>query len=101
MPIELTGTGAASGAIGSLAKAARTAATPSIGSFGESLGKLVDSVEDSQTDANGAVVNMLEGTGEVHDAMIALHQAELTLQFTLAVRNKLVQAFQDIMRLPV
>ena len=101
MPIELTGAGAASGTIGSLAKAARTAAAPNTGSFAESLGKLVDKVEETEANANGAVVNMLDGSGEVHDAMIALQQAEMTLQFTLAVRNKLVQAYQDIMRMPV
>ena len=101
MGLELTGAAAASGTVGSLAKAARAATAPNAGSFSEALGKLVDSVEDTQTSANGAVVNMLDGTGEVHDAMIALQHAEMTLQFTLAVRNKLVQAYQDIMRMPV
>ena len=44
---------------------------------------------------------MLNKTGEVHDAMIALHHAETSLQFTVQIRNKLVQAYQDIMRMPV
>jgi len=44
---------------------------------------------------------MLNREGDVHDAMIALQRAELTLQFTVQVRNKLVQAYQDIMRMPV
>ena len=44
---------------------------------------------------------MLDGTGDVHDAMIALQRADLTLQFSVQVRNKLVQAYQDIMRMPV
>jgi flagellar hook-basal body complex protein FliE len=44
---------------------------------------------------------MLDGRGEVHDAMIALQRAELSLQFTVQVRNKLVQAYQDIMRMSV
>jgi flagellar hook-basal body complex protein FliE len=101
MALELTGAGAASGAVGTLAKAARAATSANAGGFAEALGKLVDNVEETQADANGAVVNMLDGTGEVHDAMIALQHAEMTLQFTLAVRNKLVQAYQDIMRLPV
>jgi len=101
MAMELTGTAAASGTIGSLARAARTAAAPEAGSFAESLGKLVDNVEETQADANGAVVNMLDGTGEVHEAMIALQRAELTLQFTLTLRNKLVQAYNDIMRMPI
>jgi len=78
------------------------AATPAAsGSFGDSLAKLVNSVETSDQAANTAVQGMLDGTGDVHDAMIALQRAELTLQLTVQVRNKLVQAYQDIMRMPV
>ena len=38
---------------------------------------------------------------KTNDAMIALQRAELTLQLTVQVRNKLVQAYQDIMRMQV
>jgi flagellar hook-basal body complex protein FliE len=77
-------------------------ATPAAsGSFGDSLSKLVNSVETSDQAANTAVQGMLDGTGDVHDAMIALQRAELTLQLTVQMRNKLVQAYQDIMRMPV
>jgi len=71
------------------------------GNFGDSLAKLVNSVETSDQAANTAVQGMIDGTGDVHDAMIALQRAELTLQLTVQVRNKLVQAYQDIMRMPV
>ncbi|MGE3276343.1 MAG: flagellar hook-basal body complex protein FliE [Vicinamibacterales bacterium] len=77
------------------------AAEPAAGGFEESLKKLVTSVEDSGADANTAVADMLGGTGEVHDAMIALQRAELSLQLTMQVRNKLVNAYQEIMRMPV
>jgi flagellar hook-basal body complex protein FliE len=70
-------------------------------SFGESLSQLLDSVESSDQAANASVANMLDGSGDVHDAMIALQRAELTLQLTVQMRNKLVQAYQDIMRMPV
>ena len=77
------------------------AAAGASGSFGDSLAKLVNSVETSDQAANTAVQGMIDGTGDVHDAMIALQRAELTLQLTVQVRNKLVQAYQDIMRMPV
>jgi flagellar hook-basal body complex protein FliE len=44
---------------------------------------------------------MLSGTTDVHDAMIALQRADLTLQFSVQIRNKLVQAYNEIMRMPV
>ena len=74
---------------------------PESGGFIDSLSKLVNSVETSDQAANTAVSQMIDGTGDVHDAMIALQRAELTLQLTVQVRNKLVQAYQDIMRMPV
>lgn len=71
------------------------------GGFLDSLSKLLNSVETSDQTANNAVTQMIDGTGDVHDAMIALQRAELTLQLTVQVRNKLVQAYQDIMRMAV
>lgn len=44
---------------------------------------------------------MIDKTGDVHDAMIALQRAEMTLQMTVQIRNKLVQAYNDIMRMPI
>lgn len=69
--------------------------------FGESLSKLVGTVDKSAAAANTAVERMLTGTGDVHEAMIAMQRAETALQFTVQVKNKLVQAYQDIMRMPV
>ncbi|HLG55855.1 MAG TPA: flagellar hook-basal body complex protein FliE [Vicinamibacterales bacterium] len=70
-------------------------------SFGESLMSLVESVESTGAEANTAVSNMLDKTGDVHDAMIALQRAEMSLQLTVQIRNKLVNAYQDIMRMPI
>jgi flagellar hook-basal body complex protein FliE len=69
--------------------------------FGDSLARMVSAVETSNAAANRAVADMVDGQGDVHDAMIALQRADLTLQFTVQVRNKLVQAYQEIMRMPV
>ena len=82
-------------------------ATPSSSSkengvgFGDSLTRLIGAVETSGQEANSAVARMLDGSGDVHEAMNALQRAELTFQMTVQVRNKLVQAYQEIMRMPV
>ena len=44
---------------------------------------------------------MLDGTGDVHNAMIAMQKAEMNLQLTVQIRNKLVQAYQDVMRMTI
>lgn len=69
--------------------------------FADTVRRLVSTVESSGAEANAAVARMLDGTGEVHEAMIALQQADMALQLTVQVRNKIVQAYQDIMRMPV
>ena len=81
---------------------AKTASSAgAVQNFGESLMRLVESVESAGGEANTAVANMLDKSGDVHDAMIALQRAELSLQLTVQIRNKLVSAYQDIMRMPV
>jgi flagellar hook-basal body complex protein FliE len=61
---------------------------------GLSFGDLIGNVEKADTDANTAVGNMLE-------AMIALQRPDVMLQLTVQIRNKLVSAYQDVMRMPI
>lgn len=94
----ITGVGSATGAAPSIAPASGAEGGES---FGASLSRLVGTVEESHNSANAAVGGMLNGQLDVHDAMIALQRADLTLQFGVQVRNKLMNAYQEIMRMPV
>ena len=69
--------------------------------FADALKQLVEGAETSADQANTAVTGMLDKSLDVHDAMIALQRAEMSLQLAVQIRNKLVQAYQDIMRMPV
>jgi flagellar hook-basal body complex protein FliE len=71
------------------------------GDFGNTLKEMMSQVDASADAANDAVGRMIDGTGDVHEAMIALQHADVMLQMTVQVRNKLVQAYQDVMRMPV
>ena len=84
---------------GSLASAAGSAA----GAPGVTAGfsQLLEGVEKSASAANEAVSSMVDKTGDVHDAMIALQRADMALELTVQIRNKFVQAYQDIMRMPI
>ncbi len=92
-----------SGSIGTLESLRPTPTTPAQAGqpFADALNKLVDRVEATGTQANDAVGRMLDGSGDVHDAMIALQQADTTFQLAMQVRNKLLQAYQEIMRMPI
>jgi len=74
---------------------------PASTGFGDTLKQLLNTVEEKAGEANVAIGNMLDGTGDVHEAMIAMQKADTMLQLTVQVRNKLVQAYQDVMRMPV
>ena len=49
---------------------------------------------------NAAVVPRLVRL-DAADAQVALQRAEVSMQLTVQVRNKLVQAYQDLMRMPI
>jgi flagellar hook-basal body complex protein FliE len=102
MPFEISGTAAAGGAITRVTRGLPAAGgAPGASAFADTLGSLVENVERTAADANEAVTGMVDKSGDVHEAMIALQRAEMTLQLTVQVRNKLVQAYQDIMRMPI
>lgn len=97
IPVTGIGSGATASAIGSRPAAAAHAGE----GFGDTLGAPLSSVESRAGDANTAVAGMIDGSGDVHTAMLALQRAEVSMQLTVQVRNKLVQAYQDLMRMPI
>ncbi len=70
--------------------------------FQNVLSKAVDEINESQTRADTQIEQLAAGKVEnVHQAMIALEEASIVLQFTSQVRNKVVEAYQEIMRMQV
>jgi len=102
MAIDLLA-GAAQSMAGSVSRAAASAVPAAAGAPGlaSGFGELLEGVERSAAQANEAVSAMVDKTGDVHDAMIALQRAEMALELTVQIRNKFVQAYQDIMRMPI
>jgi flagellar hook-basal body complex protein FliE len=82
-----------------LPQATPTPAAASTGeaSFGDTLKQAVSQVDNSGLDARYKVASLIEGGGaNVQDAMIAVEKADLSFQLMLQVRNKVVQAYQQI-----
>lgn len=66
--------------------------------FGDLLKSAIGGVESLEDQAATAVEGMLQGNGvDVHDAMIATQKADMAFELTLAVRNKAVAAYQQVM----
>lgn len=69
-------------------------------SFSEVLGSAVGAVENARADANTRVQNFLSGEGEdLHSVILATQKAELSFELFQQVRNKVVQAYQEVMRM--
>jgi flagellar hook-basal body complex protein FliE len=67
------------------------------GKFLETLQQSMDQVEGAQGDAATQVAQLLNGKGaDLHSAMIAVEKADLSCQLMMQVRNKIVQAYQQI-----
>jgi len=71
---------------------------PSSAPFGDALRNAVAGIDGLQQQASTAVEGLLQGTGvDVHDAMIATQKADMAFELALAVRNKAVAAYQQVM----
>jgi len=70
--------------------------------FSDALRNAVNDVDKLQKDADKAIVGVQTGnTGSLHEAIIALEKADLSFRTMLQVRNKLIEAYQEIMRMQV
>jgi flagellar hook-basal body complex protein FliE len=86
--------GIGSGASGSTL---RPAGTSGQSEFIDSLRNAMDQVGQLQSEADGRVAQLLTGNGQdVHSAMIAVEKANLAFQMMVQVRNKIVQAYQQV-----
>ncbi|MBI4907220.1 MAG: flagellar hook-basal body complex protein FliE [Acidobacteria bacterium] len=82
----------------SLTKPARQAEPQA--SFSDVFQQSVNRVDRAQTEAREMANAFMKGEDrEVHEVVLAAQRAELTFDYFLQVRNKVVQAYQEIMRM--
>ncbi len=81
---------------------AAPATGPSASTFEGTLGKLVSDVNGQQVAADQAVNGLLSGGNvSLHQAMIAMEEANVSFQLMIEVRNKLLDSYQELMRMQV
>jgi flagellar hook-basal body complex protein FliE len=87
-----------------LARTGTPVAAPTSASagFADLISEAINNVEKADQAAKTATADLLiGGKGEVHEVAIAAQRAELSLELFQQVRNKLVQAYQEVMRMPM
>lgn len=61
----------------------------------------LDKVNDVQINAENSTLNMLKGDADIHEVMIATEEARLALELTVQLRNKMIDAYQEIMKIQI
>src|SRR5512133_2605733 len=70
------------------------------GQFSSLLASAVNNVEKMQASAAKSVESLLSGEGgELHTTILEAQQAETSMELFLQMRNKVVQAYQEVMRM--
>lgn len=71
-----------------------------VGGFGDILKKSLADVNAAQNHSEKMTSQLVTGeVKDVHEVMIASQKASLSLQMTVQVRNKVVEAYQEVMRM--
>lgn len=71
-------------------------------SFTDTLKEAVNAVDGAQKAAEGQIEAFIAGEQEnLHEVMIAMNQAKLHFQLMTETRNKMLETYQELMRMPV
>ena len=76
------------------------AESENVPSFGETLKKFVTDVNNLQQDAAGSVQKLATGqTDNLHEVMIAVEKAGVSFELMMEIRNKMLEAYHELMRM--
>jgi len=71
-------------------------------SFGDMLLQKIEKVDQLQKTADTAATDVATGKGrDLHEAILAMEMADTSLRLMVTVRNKALEAYQEIMKMPV
>ncbi|MDY6863005.1 MAG: flagellar hook-basal body complex protein FliE [Thermodesulfobacteriota bacterium] len=71
-------------------------------SFNKILKESIQAVDTLQKEADKAIFDFATGESKkIHETMIAINKANISFQMTMHIRNKLVEAYEEVMRMQV
>jgi len=70
--------------------------------FGEVLGKYIGEVNDLQGQANKAIEKLVTGKSKnIHETMLAVEKAEIAFKTMNQIRQKVIDAYREVMKMQV
>lgn len=77
-------------------------ASPAATGFGDTLTRALKEVDDLQVKAQTAASAVASGRDvDMTQTLVTIEKASISLQFALQIRNKLLEAYQEVMRMQV
>lgn len=70
-------------------------------SFSDLVSNAAENFLSTQKKGERATANAIAGTGDLTQVVQAVNDAEVTLQAVVAMRDRAVQAYQEILRMPI
>jgi len=78
-----------------------TAPANRLGAFGEMLAQQVNNIESTGKASEAAATQAAAGQGNLVDLVTQVAEAEVMLQTAVTVRDRVISAYQEIMRMPI
>lgn len=98
MSMEVSGVGASM----SLRPADTSPVSSARSGFGDIMKSTIEQVNQSQNSGEEAIQQLNTGQAEsLHGVMIAVEEAEISLKMLVQMRNKALQAYEEIMRMQI
>ncbi|GGE40718.1 flagellar hook-basal body complex protein FliE 1 [Agaricicola taiwanensis] len=83
------------------AAAAAIPAQPTGGNFADMVEDAVKAVADSGHAADAKTESMVQGKADLVDVVTAVAESELALETLVSVRDRMISAYEEIMRMPI
>jgi flagellar hook-basal body complex protein FliE len=78
-----------------------TRTTPGSSSFEDGLLAIVSSTDGVVKDADKLVDQGVRGRADLHEVALALEEADVSMRLMMKARNKVVEAYQEVMRMAI
>ena len=64
--------------------------------FGKVIKGAIERVDGMDKEADKSIMDLLKGKADIHETMIAMQKADISMRLFLAIRNKAIEAYKEI-----
>jgi flagellar hook-basal body complex protein FliE len=67
--------------------------------FGKAIKDAMNRVSRLENEADISIIDLLKGKADIHETMIALQKADISMRLLLTIRNKAIESYKEIMHM--